>query len=59
MPPKQLTFVDASVLINAIVGKDTARKMRALSVLADPNREFVATEFLKLEVLPLPTKYGK
>jgi predicted nucleic acid-binding protein len=59
MPPKQPTFVDASVLINAIVGQDAARKMRALSVLADPNREFVATEFLKLEVLPVPTRYGR
>jgi hypothetical protein len=59
MPSKQPTFVDASVLINAIVGRDAARKMRALSVLADPNREFVATEFLKLEVLPVPAKYGR
>lgn len=59
MPPKQPTFVDASVLINAIVGQDAARKMRALSVLADPDREFVATEFLKLEVLPIPTKYAR
>lgn len=33
--------------------------MRALSVLADPDREFVATEFLKLEVLPVPTKYER
>jgi predicted nucleic acid-binding protein len=33
--------------------------MRALSVLADPDREFVATEFLKLEVLPVPTKYDR
>ena len=47
------------MLINAIVGKDAARKMRALSVLADPDREFVATEFLKLEVLPGPTKYER
>jgi predicted nucleic acid-binding protein len=59
MPSKQPTFVDASVLINAVVGQDAARKMRALSVLADPNREFVATEFLKLEVLPIPTRYGR
>jgi predicted nucleic acid-binding protein len=59
MPPKQPTFVDASVLINAIVGQDAARKMRALSVLADPNREFVATKFLTLEVLPIPTKYNR
>lgn len=27
MPPKQLTFVDSSVLINAIVGSDAARVM--------------------------------
>jgi len=59
MPPKLPTFVDASVLINAVAGQDAARKMRALSVLGDPDREFVATEFLKLEVLPIPTKYNR
>ena len=59
MPPKQPTFVDASVLINAIVGSDAARKMRALAVLGDPNREFVATRFLELEVLPMPLKFNK
>jgi predicted nucleic acid-binding protein len=59
MTPKRLTFVDSSVLINAIVGKDAARKMRALSVLGDPDREFVATFFLELEVLPIPTKYSR
>jgi hypothetical protein len=48
MSLKQLTFVDASVLINAAVGLDAARKMRALSVLGDPQREFVATRFLTL-----------
>ena len=59
MPPKQPTFVDASVLINAIVGSDAARKMRALAVLGDPNREFVATRFLELEVIPIPLKFNK
>lgn len=59
MPPKQPTFVDASVLINAIIGLDAARKMRALAVLGDPNREFVATRFLQLEVLPIPLKFNK
>lgn len=59
MPPKQPTFVDASVLINAIVGRDAARKMRALAVLGDPNREFVATRFLELEVMPIPIKFNK
>ena len=59
MPPKQLTFVDSSVLVNAIVGRDAARKMRALAVLGDPNREFVATKFLELEVMPVPIKYKR
>jgi predicted nucleic acid-binding protein len=59
MPSKQLTFVDSSVLINAIVGSDAARKMRALAVLGDPQREFVATRFLTLEVMPIPTKYNR
>lgn len=54
---KRPTVVDSSVLINAIAGKDPARKLRALGVLADTNREFVATDFLRLEILPIPTKY--
>ena len=56
---KQTTFVDASVLINAAVGPNAARRMRALAVLGDPNREFVATRFLVLEVIPVPTKFKK
>ncbi len=56
---KQPTFIDASVLINAAVGPDAARRMRALSVLGDPNREFVATRFLVLEVIPVPTRFKR
>jgi predicted nucleic acid-binding protein len=59
MSSKHLTFVDSSVLINAIIGLDPARKMRALAVPGDPNREFVATRFLTLEVMPIPTKFNK
>lgn len=59
MPPDQLTFVDTSVLINAAIGLDAARKMRALSVLGDPQREFVATRFLKLEALPIPINHKR
>lgn len=54
---KILTVVDSSVLINAIAGHNAARKMRALSILADQRREFAATRYLMLEVLPVPTKY--
>lgn len=59
MAPKQVTFIDSSVLVNAIVGQDAARKMRALAVLGDPHREFVATQFLVLEVMPIPIKYKR
>ncbi|MGH9840777.1 MAG: hypothetical protein ACREEM_18520 [Blastocatellia bacterium] len=55
----QLTVIDSSVLINAAVGPNPARRMRALSIIADPNRKFAATRFLKLEVLPIPAKYQK
>jgi predicted nucleic acid-binding protein len=54
---KILTMVDSSVLINAIAGQNAARKMRALSILADQRREFAGTRYLMLEVLPVPTKY--
>lgn len=54
---KQPTVVDSSILINAIAGQDPARKLRALGILAAQNRKFVATKFLMLEVLPIPTKY--
>ncbi len=56
---KILTYVDSSVLINAIVGANAARKMRALSVLGDPRRDFVGTHYLTLEVIPLPTKFKR
>lgn len=56
---KQLTVVDSSVLINAAIGPDPARRMRAIALLADQRREFAATCFLKLEVLPIPTRYKK
>jgi predicted nucleic acid-binding protein len=56
---KILTFVDSSVLINAIAGQDPARKMRAVTVLGDQSREFIATRFLQLEVLPMPIIYRR
>lgn len=56
---KQITVVDSSVLINAAIGPDPSRRMRAISIIADPQREFAATRFLQLEVLPIPSKYRK
>ncbi len=50
---KTLTYVDASVLIAAARGRDDIYK-RAMEILDDPHREFTASEFLRLEVLPKP-----
>jgi len=48
---RRKTFVDAGVLIAAARGKaDVAT--HAMKILDDPEREFVASPFLKLEVLP-------
>jgi predicted nucleic acid-binding protein len=62
MANKILTFPDASVLIYAAV-KPTAqtlvRRMRALQLFNDPDRAFVASEFLRLEVLPIAKFFGK
>jgi hypothetical protein len=62
MADRILTFVDASVLIYA-ASKPSAvtfqRRLRALQVLGDPDREFLASEYLRLEVLPIPLYYGK
>jgi predicted nucleic acid-binding protein len=49
------TFLDASVLIAAARGNDELGT-RAMAILDDGDREFVASPFLKLEVLPQPTK---
>jgi hypothetical protein len=59
MPKKTLTYVDANVLINAMRGEDPIRKARSLAVLWDKRREFVATEFLRLETLPPALHYQK
>ena len=47
----KLTFVDAGVLIAASRG-GTEQAARAMEILDDPEREFAASIFLRLEVLP-------
>lgn len=62
MANKILTFVDASVLIYAATKPTAAtftRRLRALQVLGDPDREFVASEYLRLEVMPMASYYQK
>lgn len=45
------TYVDAGVLIAAARG-EASIAFRALDILDDPNREFVSSIFVRLEVLP-------
>ena len=45
------TFVDAGVLIAAARGGNV-QAARAMEILDDPDREFAASTFLRLEVLP-------
>lgn len=48
------TLVDSGVLIEAFRGS-SAIATSALAILNDANREFVTSEFVRLEVLPKPT----
>ena len=50
----RLTFVDAGVLIAAARG-GSEQAARAMEILDDPDREFAASPFLRLEVLPQAT----
>jgi predicted nucleic acid-binding protein len=54
----KLTYLDTSVLIEAFRGEKAAA-FRALEVLDDPERRFVVSDYLRLEVLPHPTFLGR
>ena len=47
------TFLDTSVLISGWRGV-AARQLKALTILADPKREFICSPYVKLELLPKP-----
>ena len=51
MAGRKVTFVDAGVLIAAARGANI-EAARAMEILDDPGREFAASSFLRLEVLP-------
>lgn len=53
----KLTFVDADVLISAAKGTEDFSST-ALSILDDPERTFVSSDFVKLEVLPMVAFFG-
>ncbi len=49
--PATLTYIDSGVLIFAAQGSADAAAL-ALPFLADPNREYVTSDYVRLEVLP-------
>lgn len=51
------TFIDSGVLIAAVRGKEEVA-IRAIEVLDDPERVFVSSDFVRLEVLP-KAKYNR
>ena len=50
------TFIDANVLIAAFRGQPHISE-KAFMIIDDPKREFIANDYLKLEVIPQP-KYN-
>jgi len=48
------TYIDACVLITAFQAKGPGWR-RAFEVIDDPDRSFVVSDYLRLEVLPKPT----
>jgi len=62
MAVNEFRFIDASVLLTAIRKPTTetlARRMRAHQILNDRNFKFVASEFLKLEIIPVAAFFSK
>jgi predicted nucleic acid-binding protein len=51
------TYVDSGVLIAAARGKG-ALSDRALAIISDFSREFVCSDYVRLEVIPKPTYFG-
>ena len=52
------TFLDAGVLIAAVRGQED-EAARALAILEDPERSFIASDFLRMEVLPKAIYYQR
>jgi predicted nucleic acid-binding protein len=51
---KTRTFIDANVLLAAWRGNEELCQ-KAMDILDDPDREFIVSDYLKLEVIPKPT----
>ncbi|MCX5824351.1 MAG: type II toxin-antitoxin system VapC family toxin [Deltaproteobacteria bacterium] len=49
------TVIDSCVLRAAFEGEEGEANKKALAVLDDTNREFIAVDFVALETIPIPT----
>ncbi|MBU0482832.1 MAG: type II toxin-antitoxin system VapC family toxin [Proteobacteria bacterium] len=49
------TVIDSCVLIAAFQGEEGDANKKALAVLDDTNREFIAVDFVELETIPKPS----
>jgi predicted nucleic acid-binding protein len=49
------TVIDSCVLLSAFEGVEGEDNNKALAVLDDTNREFIAVDFIALELIPKPT----
>ncbi|MEH1879441.1 MULTISPECIES: hypothetical protein [unclassified Nostoc] len=47
----KITFIDSGVLVTAARGVEEDSE-KALKILADSNREFASSKFIKMEVIP-------
>jgi predicted nucleic acid-binding protein len=54
----KITFVDSGLLIAVAKGEDDVYE-EALAVLDDPDREFVSSVYIQLEVLPMASWLGR
>lgn len=54
-----LTYLDSNVLVQAATGANRAIQQRALAVITDPNRQFAASLFSRMEVIPLAVHFGR
>jgi predicted nucleic acid-binding protein len=54
-----LTYLDSNVLVQAATGNNRATQLRALAIITDPNRQFAASLFSRMEVIPLAIHFGR
>lgn len=56
---KTRTYLDANILITAFQGRDQKIINEIYGILEDSKREFIGSDFLRLELLPKPTFYKR